>query len=101
MLVSDFLDFSVYVDADEPDVRRWFLQRLQDLRFRSAGDDTSFFAGFAGLSDDDFAAMGDAVWESVNRPNLEHHIAPTRHRADLTIDKAADHSVRRVLVRRR
>jgi type I pantothenate kinase len=101
LLVSDFLDFSVYLDADEPDVRRWFLQRMQDLRSGSAGDDTSFFAAFASSTDDDFLAIGDAVWQAVNRPNLERHIAPTRHRADLIIEKAADHSVRRVLVRNR
>jgi type I pantothenate kinase len=101
LLVSDFLDFSVYLDADEPDVRRWFLQRMQDLRAGSAGDDTSFFAAFASSTDDEFLAIGDAVWQAVNRPNLERHIAPTRHRADLIIEKAADHSVRRVLVRNR
>jgi type I pantothenate kinase len=100
LLVSDFVDFSIYVDADEPDIRTWFLRRLQNLRARSAGDPTSFFAGFESFTDAEFLAMGEAVWQAVNRPNLEHHIAPTRPRADLIMEKAADHSVRRVLVRR-
>jgi type I pantothenate kinase len=101
LLVSDFLDFSIYVDGDEPDIRAWFLRRLQHLRARSTGDATSFYAGFASLSDAEFLAMGEAVWESVNLPNLEQHIAPTRPRADLVVEKAADHSVRRVLIRPR
>jgi type I pantothenate kinase len=99
LLVSDFLDYSVYVDADEPNIRAWFLQRLHRLRAESATDPTSFFAQFSGLTDREFAAIGESTWDTVNRPNLEDHIAPSRFRADLVIEKAADHSVRGVLVR--
>jgi len=99
LLVSDFLDYSIYVDADESDLRTWFLRRTQDLRSRSAAEPTSFFAQFASVTDADFLAVGTAVWDTVNRPNLEAHIAPSRARADLIVEKAADHSIRRVLVR--
>jgi len=101
LLVSDFVDFAVYVDADEDDLLAWFLLRLQALRAAAAGDPSSFFAAFEGLSDDAFAAAGRAVWAGVNRPNLVDHIAPTRDRADLVMEKARDHSVRRVVVRPR
>jgi len=98
--VSDFLDFSIYLDADEVDLHRWFLARMRALRASSAGDPGSFFAGFATFSDDEFSAIGDAVWTSINRPNLVDHIAPTRARADLVLEKASDHTVRRVVLER-
>ena len=99
--VSDFVDLSVYIDADETDLHRWFLIRMRALRAASTGDPSSFFAGFAGFSDNEFSAIGDAVWTSINRPNLVDHIAPTRTRADLVLEKAPDHTVRRVVLTRR
>ena len=98
-LVSDHLDFSIYVDADEALMHTWFTGRLLDLRGRPAGEVPSFFAPMAGLSEADFLAMTDAVWAGVNRPNLVDHIAPTRDRAHLVLEKAADHTVDRVIVR--
>lgn len=97
--VADHLDLSVYLDADGDDIRAWFLQRLRRLRAETADDPASFYAGFAGMSDAEFAAMGEAVWAGVNEPNLADHIAPSRDRADVVVDKAADHTVRRVRLR--
>ena len=97
---SDFLDYSVYVDADETDMRAWYLRRVQVLRSRPAGARPSFFDAFADLSDDQFRAAAELIWSSINGPNLAEHIAPTRDRADLVLEKGADHGVRRVLVRR-
>ncbi len=97
--VADHLDLSVYLDADGDDIRAWFLQRLQRLRAETADDPSSFYAGFAGMSDAEFTAMGEAVWAGVNAPNLADHIAPSRDRADVVVDKAADHTVRRVRLR--
>jgi type I pantothenate kinase len=98
--VADFLDLSVYVDADEADLHAWFLARFRALRAAAAGNPDSFFAGFDGLSTEEFDAIGDAVWFGVNRPNLVEHVAPTRERADVVLEKAADHTVRRAVVRR-
>ncbi|MGZ4759584.1 MAG: type I pantothenate kinase [Acidimicrobiales bacterium] len=97
--VSDRLHFSVYVDADQSLMHAWFTARLLDLRARPVGEVPSYFASMAGLSDDDFVAMTDSVWHHVNLPNLVDHIAPTRRRADLVIEKGDDHRVRRVVIR--
>ena len=97
--VADHLDLSVYLDADGDDLRAWFLQRLRRLRAETAGDPRSFYAGFSGLSDAEFGAMGEAVWAGVNEPNLADHIAPSRNRADVVVEKAADHAVRHVRLR--
>ena len=94
--MADLLDLSIYLDAHGDDIRAWFLRRLQRLRSETADDPTSFFAGFSGFTDAEFLAMGEAVWVGVNEPNLIDHIAPSRSRADVVVDKAADHTVRRV-----
>ncbi len=77
----------------------WFTARLLGLRSRPAGEIPSFFAPMAGFSDEEFVGMTDAVWEHVNLPNLVDHIAPTRSRADLVLEKGDDHRVRRVELR--
>jgi type I pantothenate kinase len=97
----DRLDFGVYVDAREPDLRRWFVDRM--VRFRAAAAEdgrSSFYDVFAALSDEGFLAMADTVWTQINLPNLVDHIEPTRERADIVLEKAADHSVRGVRFRR-
>jgi type I pantothenate kinase len=97
--VADHLDLSVYVDAEEDLMHDWFTARLLDLRARPAGEAPSHFAATAMFSDDEFVSLSDVVWEQVNLHNLVEHIAPTRQRADLVLEKGADHRVRRVLVR--
>jgi type I pantothenate kinase len=101
LLVSDFVDFSVYVDADETDLVAWFLHRIRTLRALATSDPTSFFAQFAALSDDELTALGTAIWAAINHPNVVDHIVPTRDRADLVIEKGPDHAVRRATLRSR
>ncbi len=92
--VSDYLDFSIYVDADEDDLKAWFHARLAGLRAeaQAAPGDASFYAAFAAMSPDEFTAMAEGVWMTVNHPNLVDHIAPTRSRADLILEKQSDHT---------
>jgi type I pantothenate kinase len=102
--VSDLLDFAVYVDAAEQDLRSWFHHRLSGLRTAASADGggtDSFYAAFAAMTDEQFAAMTDHVWDTINRPNLVDHVLPTRSRADLILEKAPDHTVRRIRLRRR
>ena len=94
-LVSDQLDLSIYVDAEEEVVRGWFTDRLVRLRHLPPGEAPSFFASFDGASDEEFLAIADSVWSGVNRPNLELHIAPTRARAHVVVHKGPDHVVDR------
>jgi type I pantothenate kinase len=97
--LADRLDLAVYLHAEEEDLRRWYHDRIRRLRADAPGDGSSWYDAFAGMSDDEFAVVADAVWDSVNHPNLVDHIEPTRAGADLVIEKAPDHSIRAVHVR--
>ncbi len=94
--VSDWFDFSIYVDAEEADIERWYVERFFALRETAFNDETSFFRHFAALSDDELETTARSIWSSINRPNLRANILPSRSRADLILDKGPDHEVRRV-----
>ena len=91
--VSDWFDFSIYVDADEADIEQWYVERFFALRATAFSDDTSFFRHFAAFSDDDLQETARSIWASINRPNLRENILPSRMRADLVLEKAAEHDV--------
>jgi type I pantothenate kinase len=94
--VSDWFDFSVYVDADVEDIERWYVERFFALRETAFTDESSFFRHFAVLSDDEAASTARGIWRSINGPNLRENILPTRTRADLVLEKGSDHEVRRI-----
>ncbi|HEV7862585.1 MAG TPA: type I pantothenate kinase, partial [Acidimicrobiia bacterium] len=100
VFLSDFFDFSVYVDAAEADIQRWYVERFLALRRTAFRDTTAYFHRFADLTDDQAKETALGIWAAVNGPNLRSNIAPTRSRARLVLQKAADHSVRRVLLRK-
>jgi type I pantothenate kinase len=97
--VSDWFDFSVYVDAEEEDIERWYVERFFALRETAFSDEASFFRHFAAFSDEELVATARHIWATINRPNLRENILPSRVRADLVLEKAADHGVRRVRLR--
>ena len=99
-VVSDFFDFSVYIDADEPVLRDWYVRRFLALRHPAFLDPRSYFHRYSLLSDDEAAATALAIWERTNRANLEDNILPTRPRATLILKKGADHVVETVALRR-
>jgi type I pantothenate kinase len=98
--VSDFFDFSIYVDAAERDVERWYVDRFLQLRHSAFADPGSYFHRFSALTDDEARATATGIWREVNGPNLELNIQPTRGRATLVLEKGPDHSVRRVRLRK-
>ena len=98
--VSDYFDFSIYVDAAEDDVERWYVERFLDLRGTAFADPGSYFRRFAELSDGEARATATAIWREVNGPNLEQNILPTRGRASLVLEKGSDHAVRQVRLRK-
>ena len=100
VFLSDFFDFSVYVDAAESDNRRWYVERFLALRRTAFADTSAYFHRFAGLTDEQARETALGIWAAVNGPNLRDNIAPTRSRARLVLQKAADHEVRRVLLRK-
>jgi len=99
-VVSDFFDFSVYIDAEEPVLRDWYVRRFLALRDTAFHDPRSYFHRYALLSDEEATATALAIWERTNLANLEDNILPTRPRATLILKKGADHVVETVALRR-
>jgi len=100
MAVSDFFDFSIYVDARAEDVRRWYVERFLTLRDTAFRDPASYFHRYAGLATPQAVAAAEEIWRDVNEVNLVQNILPTRARATLVLRKDADHTVRRVRLRK-
>lgn len=99
-VVSDFFDFSVYIDAEEAVLREWYVKRFLALRDTAFTDPRSYFRRYALLSDAEATATAIAIWERTNLANLEDNILPTRPRATLILKKGADHVVETVALRR-
>ena len=98
--VSDYFDFSIYVDADEDDILQWYVERFIALRGTLFRDAHSFFHHFAALDDTEATAVATSIWREVNGRNLVDNILPTRERADLVLHKDSDHRVSQVRLRR-
>ncbi len=101
VFVSDFFDFSIYVDADEADVEEWYLARFLTLVESARDEPGAFFHRFSSLSTGEAEQLAREIWAEVNRPNLHQNVLPTRDRADLVLVKGRDHDVRRVHLRLR
>lgn len=100
LAVSDFFDFSVYVDADEDDVRDWYVARFLSLRDTAFRDPRSYFTRYAELTHADAIRQAEHVWDTINGPNLTQNILPTRGRATAILRKDADHQVKWVRIRK-
>ncbi|KRE92796.1 type I pantothenate kinase [Nocardioides sp. Soil774] len=100
LAVSDFFDFSVYVDAALADIKRWYVDRFLRLRETAFRDPASYFRKYAALSHDEAVDQATRIWDSINEPNLVQNVAPTRSRANLVLRKDTDHSVRYVRLRK-
>ena len=98
--VSDYFDFSIYVDADEADIEEWYVQRFFALRESVFRNPDSYFSNFAGLSDEDTEVTARGIWAAINGRNLRENIAPTKARASLVLHKAGDHRVTQVDLRK-
>ncbi len=98
--VSDFFDFSIYIDADEAEVRRWYVERFRSLRKTAFQDPKSYFHRYAALSDAEAEEIAIGLWTRINLVNLFENILPTRPRADLILRKGANHRIEMVALRR-
>lgn len=98
--VSDFFDFSVYLDADEAALKRWYVERFMSLKETRFRDPRSYFHAYAALGDAEAEAIATGLWERINLVNLHENILPTRPRADLILRKGADHAVAEVALRK-
>jgi type I pantothenate kinase len=100
LFVSDFFDFTIYVDAHVSDIRAWYIERFLALRDTAFRQSTSYFHRYASLSDQAARARARAIWQEINEVNLRDNILPTRERADLILEKGPDHAVQRVKLRK-
>lgn len=100
VFVSDFFDFSIYVDANERNLREWYLERFKKLQKTAFQDPDSYFHQYASYSEKELMVFGNQVWDEINLPNLVQNILPTRFRADLILEKGACHFVRGVRIRK-
>jgi type I pantothenate kinase len=98
--VSDFFDFSVYLDADDNVLKGWYVERFLALRGTAFADPKSYFHRYARLSDDEAVATATSIWERINLVNLHENIVPTRQRADLILKKGASHLIEGVALRK-
>ena len=100
VFVSDFFDFSIYVDADEAQIQRWYVDRFLKLRDTAFRDPQAYFHRYASLTEEEAVETALRIWREINGLNLHENIAPTRTRADLILEKGPDHAVRSVLLRK-
>ncbi len=98
--VSDYFDFSIYVDALPDHVEQWYVDRFLTFRDTAFQDPANYFHRYANLPDPEAEAEARTIWADTNRPNLELNIAPTRDRATLILEKSSDHTVERIKLRR-
>jgi type I pantothenate kinase len=100
LFVSDFFDFSIYVDAAENDIEQWYVERFQKLRETVFQNTSSYFHRYAQLNAAESVETARRLWTSINLVNLRENILPTRERAHLILEKGRDHAVRRVRLRK-
>jgi type I pantothenate kinase len=100
VFVSDYCDFSIYVDAQERHIKEWYLERFLRLREEALGDSTAYFHRFAELSEEDARDVALRIWDEIDHPNLKDNIEPTKDRARLILEKGHDHSVQSVRLRK-
>jgi type I pantothenate kinase len=98
--VSDYFDFSIYIDAMETDIEEWYVQRFLTLRETVFQDPNSFFRHYADLSQQQADQTAHFIWREINGRNLRENIEPTRDRASLVLRKGGDHRVTEVQLRR-
>jgi type I pantothenate kinase len=98
--VSDFFDFSIYIHADAKITETWYVTRFLTLRETAFQHPAAYFHRYASLSDEEARATALSIWRRINLRNLEENILPTRQRAALILDKAPDHAIERVWLRK-
>ncbi|MBB3428054.1 type I pantothenate kinase [Rhizobium sp. BK312] len=99
-MVSDFFDFSIYIDADEELIHNWYVARFMRLRETAFRDPNSFFHRYASISEEEALAIAEGLWKNINLKNLRQNILPTRPRADLILQKGKNHLIEQVALRK-
>ena len=100
VVVSDYFDFSVYLDAEESHIELWYIERFLSLQRTAFQNPDSYFSHYRDLAPDEARAQAQQIWREINGINLRENIAPTRERADLVLRKDRDHGVAEIWLRR-
>ena len=98
--VSDFVDFSIYVDAEESLLKEWYIRRFLKFRQSAFSNPNSYFKHYANLSEQEAIATASRIWDDINGLNLRENILPTRERANLILKKGVNHEVELVKLRK-
>ncbi|WP_175444338.1 type I pantothenate kinase [Alkalicoccus daliensis] len=98
--VSDYFDFSIYVDADEEDIFKWYVERFKKLRETAFRNPHSYFRKYADLNDEEAYDFAKDIWDRINHKNLTENIRPTKNRADLILRKGGHHLVNQIKMRK-
>lgn len=98
--VSDFFDFSIYIDAEINDIEEWFLNRFETLLDLAHNDPNSYYYQFTRMPEKEAMDMAKNVWDTINYPNLRDYIKPTMNRADLILHKSEDHQIDKIYLRK-
>ncbi|GAA3111407.1 type I pantothenate kinase [Rhizobium viscosum] len=99
-MVSDFFDFSIYIDAEETQIHNWYVTRFMRLRETAFRDPNSYFHRYVSISEEEAVAIAEDLWANINLKNLRQNILPTRPRADLILRKGKDHLIEQVALRK-
>jgi type I pantothenate kinase len=100
LFVSDFFDFSIYLDANESDIKEWFIERFKVLMKTAFQRRESYFHSYSDLDQDKAVETAGRIWDEINAVNLRENIAPTKYHAHLILEKQKDHSIGKVQMRR-
>ena len=100
LFVSDFVDFSIYVDAEEDLLKEWYIHRFLKFRQSAFSDPNSYFKHYANLSEQEAVTTAGKIWDEINGLNLKENILPTRERADLILKKGTNHEVELVRLKK-
>lgn len=98
--VSDYFDFSIFVDAETSNIRDWYIERFLTLKETAFAQPDAYFRRYADLDHDEATDVASEIWRTINEVNLEENILPTRDRASLILEKGPDHTMRRIRLRR-
>ena len=98
--ISDYIDYSIYVDADEKHLMKWYVDRFLKLKEQAFSDPNCYFNKYANLPDENAESIAKLIWEAVNHVNLIENILPCRNRANLILKKGEDHHIEEIYLRK-
>lgn len=100
LYISDYFDFSIYIDADSRQIEAWYLERFESLLELAKKDKTNYYHRFTSMPKDDVLAMARDIWKTINLVNLENYIEPTRNRAEVILHKANNHKIDKIFLKK-